>query len=187
MTTWTMMITVTKDQWLELHKRTLDCVRAAIRDLSSEKLLWEPETTRGATREPTCQEPRPFCMGAIVAHLCGAEMHWLGEVNIRANFAAPRQTDWSSKTFGLVFDLIEKQYDDVLEKSPKDRQALFGLGRVCQHNLYHLAQIVHLRCLQERDWQPPPAGHPGSWEHAADFITDLLIFGDKATHRASQA
>ena len=187
MTTWTMMITVTKDQWLELHRRTLDCVRSAILDLSSEKLLWEPETTRGKITEATCQEPRPFCIAGILAHLCETEMHRLGEVKIRPNFAAPRQTDWNSQTFGGILDLIEAEYYDVLEQRPKDPHVLFGLGRVCQHNLYHLAQIVHLRCLQEPDWQPPPAGDPGSWEHAADFITDLLIFGDKATQRASQS
>ena len=187
MTTWTMMITVTKDQWLELHRRTLDCVRAALLDLSSEKLLWEPETTRGDARELTCQEPRPFCIGAIVAHLCGVEMERLGEANIRAKFAAPRQVDWNAQTFGGILDLIEEQYCDVLERCPKDKQVLFGLGRVCQHNLYHLAQIVHLRYLQEPDWQAPPAGQSGSWEHAADFITDLLIFGDKATNKPSQS
>ena len=180
------MITVTKDQWLELHRRTLDCVRSAILDLSSEKLLWAPETTRGDTKEVACDEPRPFCIGAIVAHLCETEMHRLGEVNIRANFAAPRQSDWSAQTFGQILGRIEEQYYDVLDKWPKDKHVLFGLGRVCQHDLYHLAQVVHLRCLQEPDWQPPPAGQPGSWEHAADFITDLLIFGDKATHKASQ-
>jgi hypothetical protein len=187
MATWTMMITVTNDQWLELHKRTLDCVRAALLDLSSEKLLWEPEATSGATEERVCQEPRPFCIGAIVAHLCGAEMLRLGEVNIQATFAAPRPSDWNPQTFGRVLDLIQQEYYAVLEKRPKDKHILFGLGRMCQHNLYHLAQIVHLRCLQEPNWQPPPAGQPGSWEHAADFITDLLIFGDKATQRASQS
>jgi hypothetical protein len=187
MATWTMMITVTKDQWLELHRRTLDCVRRAILDLSSEKLLWEPETTRGEAKDVACDEPRPFCIGAVFAHLCKAEMDQLGEVNIPTNFAAPRQSDWNPRTFEGILDRIEAQYRDVLEKWPKDRHILFGLGRVSQHNLYHLAQIVHLRCLQEPAWQPPLAGRPGSWQHVADFICDLLILGDKATRKASQS
>lgn len=62
----------------------------------------------------------------------------------------------------------------------KDKHVLFGLGRVCQHHLYHVAQLIRLRRLQETEWQPPPAGEPGSWERAADYIADLLIFGDKA-------
>ncbi len=180
------MITVTKDQWLELHRRTLDCVRAALLDLSGEKLAWEPESTRGGTTESTCEEPRPFSIGSLAAHLCGAEMDWLGRVNVRADFSSPRPAAWNVQTFRGIFDRIEHQYLDVLEKWPKDRRVLFGLGRMCQHNLYHLPQIVHLRRLQESNWQPPVPGQPGSWEHAVDFITDLLILGDKAGHRASQ-
>jgi len=131
MTTWTMMITVTKDQWLELHRRTLDCVRSVILELSSEKLLWEPETTRGKITEATCQEPRPFCIGAVVAHLCGTERQRLGEIHIPADFAAPRQKDWNPQTLGAILERIQRQYYDVLEKRPKDQHVLFGLGRVC--------------------------------------------------------
>jgi len=181
-----MMVTVTKDQWLELHRRTLDCIRAVIRGISSEMLLWEPETTKGKTKETSCHEPRPFCIGAIIAHLCDTDVHWLDEVGMIAKFAAPRQADRNARMFETILDLIEQQYREVLTASPKDRHVLFGMGRVCQHNLHHLAQIVHLRCLQESEWQPPAAGQPGSWEHAADYITDLLILGDKATHTASQ-
>ena len=186
MTTWTMMITVTKDQWLELHKRTLDCIRHAILDLTADKLLWEPATTKGVTKEPACDEPRPFCIAAIVSHLCGDEMERLGEVNIRARFAAPQPPDWNPQTFRATLNLMDEQYYEVLDKWAKDRRVLFVLGRACQHNLYHLAQLVHLRSLQEPAWQLPAAGQPGSWEHAADYITDLLIFGDKATQKASQ-
>ena len=159
----------------------------AISDLSREKLLWVPETSRGETAAVICDEPRPFCIGAVVAHLCEAEMQKLGEVNVRAGFAAPRQSDWDPQTFVAILGRMESQYREVLEKWPKERRVLFGLGRVCQHNLYHFVQIAHLRCLQEPTWQPPPPDQPGSWEHAADYITDLLIFGDKATQKASQS
>ena len=186
MTTCTLMMTATKEQWLELHKRTLDCVRAALLGLSSEELLWEPETTKGETKELASEVPRPFCIAAIVAHLCAVEMDWLSEVQIQSTFGAPRQADWNPETLSAILTLIEEQYHEILEKWNKDRHVLFGLGRVCQHNLYHLAEIVRLRCLREPEWQPPTAGQPGSWEHAADFITDLLVFGDKAGHKTAQ-
>jgi hypothetical protein len=186
MTTWTVMITVTKDQWLALHRRTLDCVRYAIRDLPKEKLLWIPQTTGGEAKLAACDIPRPFCIGGVVAHLGEVEMQRLGEVGVRANFAAPRLSDWNQQTFEAILDRMEEQYRAVLEKWPKDRRVVFGLGRVCQHNLYHLAHLAYLRSLFDPDWQPPPPGQAGAWEHAADYITDLLILGDKATNTASQ-
>jgi hypothetical protein len=187
MATVTMMVTVTKDQWLELHWRTLDCVRAVIRDLPPEKLLWEPGTTQGSTEESSCHEPRPFCIGAIVTHLCEVAAHRLGEMHLRPNFAAPAPGDWNARTLAGILDRVEDQYRDILAQTPKDRHVLFGLGRLCQHNLYHLPQLVHLRTLQEPGWKLPASGLPGSWEHAADFITDLLIYGDKATLKASES
>jgi len=186
MATWTVMVTVTEDQWLELHKRTLDCIRAVLAGCSRDDLLWQPVATGEAPREVACLDPRPFCIGAIVSHLCAVEAERLVEVKVPADFAAPRECDWNTETFANILDRIEHQYHGVLKKGYKDRRVLFGLGRVCQHNLYHLAQLVHLRCRRDPDWRPPLAGQAGSWMRAVDYMTDLLILGDKAAQTPSQ-
>ncbi len=121
-----------------------------------------------------------MCIAGILAHICAAERYWLGEVQIPASFRVPGEPDCHPETFEAALHGIELQYHDVLRERPDDPDVLFGLGRVCQHNLYHVAQIVHLRSLHEPDWTPPPPGHRGSWERAADYMSDLLILGEKA-------
>ena len=165
-------------QWLEYHKRTLDTTRCVLRDLPSEQLLWLQPGTEDETEERDCGEPRPFCIAGVIKHICDAERYWLREVQIEPAFASPQQSEWRVDAFQEALDKIEKQYHEVLSAKPDDPDILFGLSRVCQHNLYHAGQAAHLRGLQDTEWEGAGAGCVGSWEQAVDYLVDLLIGGN---------
>ena len=168
---------ITMNQWLELHKRSLNCVRGAIAGLTQEQLEWEPPMLRGQVGEPSCGEPRPCSLAGMVAHVCGAEHYWLLEVGIRPGFKVPPPKGWKLADLQQSLDRIEEQYEKILADQPNDPDILFGLGRVCQHNISHWKTMEHLRMLQDPDWRQPDAM---AWEQAVDYMTDLMILRGEA-------
>ena len=165
----------TSEQWIEYHKRTLDTAICVLRDLPHEQFLWLQPGTEGETEERGCGEPRPFCIAGVVKHICDAERYWLREVHIEPDFAPPQQPEWRVAVFQEALDKIEKQYHEILAAKPGDPGILFGLSRVCQHNLYHAGQAAHLRSLQDPEWKGAGAGEIGSWEQAVDYLGEMLI------------
>lgn len=165
----------TTQQWLEYHKRTLNTARCVLRGLPQEQLLWLQPGTEGETKERGCGEPRPFCIAGILKHICDAERYWLREVHIEPAFTPPTPAEWRGDVFLNVFDKIEGQYQRILADKPHSPDILFGLSRVCQHNLQHAAQAAHLRALQDRQWKGAGSYRDGSWEAAVDYLADLLI------------
>ncbi|MFC1525914.1 hypothetical protein ACFL6X_03770 [Candidatus Latescibacterota bacterium] len=168
---------ITMDQWLELHKRTLDCVRGALEGLTQEQLLWEQPMLAGQTGEPSCGEPRPCSLAGLAWHILCAERYWLREVGIQPAFDVPERNEWTLAIFEQALSGVEEQYERVLSERSNDPDVLFGLGRVCQHNLSHWKMMEHLRMLQDPDWRQPSEL---SWERAADYMTDLMILGARA-------
>ena len=69
---------------------------------------------------------------------------------------------------------VEKQYERILARGDNLPNILFGLGRVCQHNLSHWKTMEHLRMLQDPDWRQPEGM---TWEKAVDYMTGLLVSG----------
>jgi len=168
---------ITMNQWLELHKRSLDVIRGAIAGLTQEQLEWEQPMLKGQVGEPSCGEPRPYSIANLVAHVIGAEIYWLREVSIQPEFKGPPPKGWTVKQLQQTLDQAEKQYEKILAERPNDPDILFGLGRVCQHNLSHWKSMEHLRMLQDPDWRQP---EDMTAELAVDYITDLMILGGKA-------
>ncbi len=168
---------ISMQQWLELHKRTLNCIRGALDGITQEQLIWEIPMLKGQTGEPSCGEPRPYSLAGMACHICGAEKYWLREVQIEPEFDVPQQAHWTLPAFMKALNGIEKQYEIILSGKPASRNILFGLGRVCQHNLLHWKSMEHIRMLQDPNWRQPDGT---SWENAVDYITDLLILGGKA-------
>lgn len=165
----------TSKQWLEYHKRTLDTARYVLRGSPREQLLWLEPGTEGETEERGCGEPRPFSIAGVVKHICEAECYWLREVHIEPEFVPPQQSEWRAEVFQEALDTIEKQYHRILAGKPNDPDILFGLSRVCQHNVYHAGQAAHLRALQDPEWKGAGAGETGSWEQAVDYLAEMLI------------
>ena len=173
-----MTETITMDQWLEMHRRALDCVRGALDGLTQEQLLWEQPMLAGQTGEPSCGEPRPCSLAGLAWHVLCAERYWLDEVGIQPEFDVPEPRKWTVNAFREALTGVEKQYEKILAGRPNDPDVLFGLGRVSQHNLSHWKSMEHLRMLQTPDWRQPDTM---TWEHAVDYITDLMILGTRAS------
>jgi hypothetical protein len=167
----------TSDQWLELHRRTLDFLRATIRGLGAEQLSRAEPGAGGEDEARCCGEPRPFSIAGLIRHVCDAECYWLREVGLRPEFEPPATDETDAAALDAVLGQVEKQYHQVLADEPDDPNILFGLSRVCQHNLYHGAHAAHLRALQEPGWTGPGAYESGSWEWAADHLTKMLLGG----------
>jgi len=172
-----MVEAISMQQWLEVHKRTLDCLRGVLDGLTEEQLLWEPPMLKGQVGERGCGEPRPFSIAGVLQHVCAAERYWLREVKIAPTFVVPAQKDWKLEVFQRTLDRIEKQYEKILAERPNDEDVLHGLGRVCQHNLSHWKQAHHLRVVQQPKWRQQG---DKSWEDAVDYMTLLMIYGGKA-------
>lgn len=168
---------ITMDQWLELHKRTLNCVRGALDDLTQEQLLWEQPMLAGQTGEPSCGEPRPCSLAGLAWHALCSERYWLREVGIEPEFTVPERAQWTLLAFQEALAIAEKQYGKILADRPNDPDLLFGLARVCQHNLSHWKTMEHLRMLQDPQWRQPD---DMSWERAADYMSGLMIPGVEA-------
>ena len=60
------------DEWVRIHKRVLDSVRAAMDGLDDEELHWQ---ALGAG----------MCIAGDVSHICNAERYWMGEVGFRSD------------------------------------------------------------------------------------------------------
>ena len=147
------------EQWNQLHAICLDTIRSAIQGISP-KIL---KKKAGDSLEP---------VGEILNHVIGAEIYWLKEVKITPIFSEVDESGWKESAFLDEFIKIEKQYADILRKKGLDKDILFGLGRACQHALYHYANIVTARRMIKPDWTEPVSLR---WERAVDYISDLLI------------
>jgi hypothetical protein len=155
------------EQWLQLRRLCVDTVRAVLADIPTELLLKDVP-------------PMGSSIGGEIAHLLGAEAYWLQEVAIEPRFARPSSEEWSQAVFDRAFDQIQEQYEKVLAERGLDRGVLFGLGRVCQHALYHSVRTTKMRAVLQPGWTAPEPYKVGSWGRAADYLTDLLIVGKDA-------
>ena len=114
---------ISKEQWLNLRKMSIETVKDGIRDLKIDELkkgIFDKES-----------------IGSEVNHIIAAEIYWLREVNINPEFYEVRKDEWGEKSFCKILDEIEIQYKTILAEKGLNKDILFGLGRVCQHALYH--------------------------------------------------
>ena len=155
---------IPKEQWLTLHRICLDAVRSVIKDMPDDEMSAQPA-------------PSGDLIGDQLSHIIGCECYWLTEVGIEPRFGPLQREDWTASGFLDEFDKIERQYEDILEEKGLDADVLFGLGRVCQHALYHFVRVIEIRRVLKPEWEP---AEEARWERAADFITDLLIVGAEA-------
>jgi hypothetical protein len=150
---------VTNKQLLDMHKRALDTIRAAIDGLDRESLCWcEPETGQWIAQE--------------VSHLCDTERYWIQQEGIDPQLEVCPEFPSSLEEELQCLGCIERRWVELLPINPGLR---FPLFRVCLHALYHLARIAHLRRHQQSDWGLPHWSKPGSWEHAIDPIMHVML------------
>lgn len=155
------------EQWLTLHRLCFDTVRAAIGGLTAEQLAAGPAFGDDS-------------IGEQLSHMIGVEAYWLREVGIEPAFSRFGRDPWSEARFVEEFAKIEAQYAAVLGERGPAKDVVWGLGRVCQHALYHYVKIAELRRGMQPGWEAPGAYRAGGWERAVDFLSDLLIVGADA-------
>lgn len=155
---------IPNEHWLTLHKLCLDTIRCAIQGLPDDQMTAEPISG-------------DVSIGEQLSHLVGVEAYWLREVQIEPKFTRPAREAWTEGNFLAVFEEIERQYEEVLGTREGDPDVLFGLGRACQHALYHFVRITALRASLAPGWEPSRGLR---WERAVDYISHLLIIGAEA-------
>ena len=153
---------ITGEQWSELHRRCLNTLRAVLDGLSDAHLV-------------AVDSALDDSIANTLGHIVGVEAYWLREVEIEPRFERPGKGEQTVAVFREALDRIDEQYADVLAKTPDDPNILFGLSRVCQHALLHLAEAEILRQRQEPGWKGPGAYKFGGWESAVDYLADLLM------------
>ena len=159
---------ISKEQWLNLRKMSIETVKDGIRDLKIDELkkgIFDKES-----------------IGSEVNHIIAAEIYWLREVDIDTNFYEIKKKDkWSEQSFCKMSDEIEIQYKAILAEKRLNKDVLFGLGRVYQHTLCHYARIVRMRKIITPAWERAAPYNVGSWCRIVDYVTELLIDKKNAT------
>jgi hypothetical protein len=155
-------MSVADGKLLELHERALNMVRAAVRGLDAKTLCWrEPDTGKTIAGE--------------VVHVCEAERFWLRDAGIEPQLDVPSEQPSSVEELVAGLDRGERRFASLLSERPGDHDLRWRLCRVSQHALYHAVRIVHFRTRQQPDWTMPHWDRSGSWEHAVDLITELML------------
>ena len=114
------------------------------------------------------------CIGEEVAQIIGVEAYWLTEVQIEPGFGRPPRKNWTEAAFNSALDRIQERYETILAEKGLQKDILFGLGRVCQHALYHYVRTKRMRMILQPGWTAPGPYKVGSWARAVDYMTALL-------------
>ena len=152
-------MSVTDAQLLDMHKRALETIRAAIDGLDADVLAWrEPDTGKSVAGE--------------VRHLCNAERYWLREAGLDPEFSSPPASPASVDDVLECLSQAEARWAELLPTTPELRMSLY---RVCLHALYHLPRVVHFRKRRQPDWAMPHWSKPGSWEHGVEPMLHAML------------
>ncbi len=155
-------MTGTTDRWIEIHARVLDAVRAALEGLDDETLRQQcPHTGISIIKD--------------VEHICGAEIYWMREVQFEPAIPGFSMTTATLGELLTAVDALEAEHARLIHERPGDKDVLFGLGRVCQHALYHLARIAYFRLRHDPQWEAPGWPNAGCWEVPVDLMTETMI------------
>jgi uncharacterized damage-inducible protein DinB len=155
---------------LNIHKACSEPLYAILDHITEKQLNWRPL-------------PESRSINEIMAHLIRVDNKFLSKMAQETNTEAPENNS-AAETLRSLKDvhkqwhsLIEGLSDDSLlfKKSPlKDAQDTDTINEYilhsCQHNLYHLAQIIYLRRAQDRNWVSPVM----EWDKATRIIANYL-------------
>jgi len=150
------------ERWLEIHKRALDAVRAAIDGLDQQTVHWKAPGTGTS-------------IASDVSHICDAERYWMREVGFEPDLPTLSVEEATLDELTAALNAAEAEHGRLLRDRPADKNVLFGLGRVCQHALHHLGRIGYFRMRHQPDWNHPKPEARGSLPRAFDLITDTVI------------
>ncbi len=146
---------------------------SALKDISPTIFNWKPA-------------PDVRGIGQICRHMYRVDIWFLGQLGIKAvittdgpdavDVIASRMRTIQEQVIGEV-EKCGSDEDLLVERTSLDGGSTARLGPVvihmAHHYLYHLAQIVYVRRMHDRDWNAPLA----EWEEATHLIGDYVLEG----------
>ena len=155
---------------LAIHNACTEPLYAVLDSIKEKELNWKPA-------------PESRCINEIMGHLIRVDNKFLTRLGQAPKTDAPEKgsaletlTALKSVHKQLHF-LLEGLSDDSLlfKKSPAkdsaDRETINEhVLHSCQHNLYHLSQVIYLRRALDRGWESPIMG----WDKATRIIAHYL-------------
>ncbi len=155
---------------LEIHKACTEPLYAVLDGIKGKELNWKPA-------------PESRCINEIMGHLIRVDNKFLTRLGQAPKIDAPEKGSDSETLTALknvhrqLHSLVESLSDDSLlfKKSPTkdaaDRDTVNEhVLHSCQHNLYHLSQVIYLRRALDRNWESPII----AWDKATRIIANYL-------------
>lgn len=155
---------------LEIHKACTEPLYLVLEGIKDNELNWRPA-------------PESRSVNEIMAHLIRVDNNFLTKLGQELKTQAPEKGSASETLTALknvhkqLHSLVENLTDDsqLHEKSPvknaRDKDTINEhLLHSCQHNLYHLSQVIYLRRALDRNWNSPIM----DWDKATRIIADYL-------------
>ncbi len=155
---------------LEIHKACTEPLYAVLDGIKEKELNWKPA-------------PESRCINEIMEHLIRVDNKFLTRLGQAPKIDAPEKGSASETLTALknvhkqLHSLVESLSDDNLlfkkshAKDAADRDTVNEhVLHSCQHNLYHLSQVIYLRRALDRSWESPIM----AWDKATRIIANYL-------------
>jgi uncharacterized damage-inducible protein DinB len=155
---------------LTIHKACTEPLYAVLEGIKENELNWKPASESRSVNE-------------IMCHLMRVDNKFLSKLgqnprtNVPENGGADETLDALKKVHKQLHSLVQELNDDSLlfKKSPvkdaKDNDTINEHAlHSCQHNLYHLSQVIYLRRALDRSWNSPVM----EWDKATRIIANYL-------------
>ena len=155
---------------LRIHKACTEPMYKALDSIKEKELNWKPT-------------PESRSINEIMTHLMRVDNKFLSKLDQEPKTEAP-ENDSAAETLTALknvhqqlHSLVETLTDDSFlfkkssAKSASDKDTINEHSlHSCQHNLYHLSQVIYLRRAQDRKWESPVM----DWDNATRIIANYL-------------
>lgn len=156
---------------LEIHYACTNPLYSIMEGITEDQLNFKPA-------------PDSRSINQIMCHLIRVDNYFLKRLNQPEKFVDPR-----NGTAGEILQSLKNvhsQIRELLENCDEDSILLQKSGienakeedtinehilHSCQHNLYHLSQMIYLRRVQDRSWNSPIE----AWDKATRIIASYLV------------
>lgn len=155
---------------LEIHSACTNPLYAVLDGITEDQLNWKPA-------------PDSRSINQIMCHLIRVDNYFLKRLNQPEKFNDP-----SDGSPGDILEALKNVHSQIREflQNCNDDSGLFRKSEIenakeedtinehilhsCQHNLYHLSQMVYLRRAMDRNWNSPL----DEWDKATRIIASFL-------------
>lgn len=158
------------DMILDIHQSCTNPLYSVLNGISAEQFNWHPT-------------PESRSINGIFCHLIRVDNYFLKRLNQETKTDEPK--NGSADEVLNAFTKVQLQINKMLKncnddsglfiksanKEDKENDTMnYHLLHICQHNLYHLAQVIYLRRALDRKWEAPQ----NAWDKATRVIANYL-------------